>query len=72
MMFHATNNNAGWKEIIYIHVDLLESSDLCCLCSEGPSDSEETERTFTTDSHTYTVGATYIYMKVNMLISMLL
>ena len=31
------------EENIYIHVDLLESSDLCCLCSEGLSDSVETK-----------------------------
>ena len=31
-------------------MDLLESSDLCCLCSEGLSDSAETKQTFTTDS----------------------
>ena len=46
----STSASNDEEENIYVHVDLLESSDLCCLCSEGLSDSVETKRTFTTDS----------------------
>ena len=65
----STSNNV--EENIYVHVDLLESSDLCCLCSEGLSDSAETKRTFTTDSiHRYMYIHRYKYIDFNAVVAM--
>ena len=59
------------EENIYIHADLLESSDLCCWCSEGLSDSAETKRTFTTNSiYRYMYVHRYKYMNFNAVVAM--